>query len=133
MHSLSMDPAWNDSVMKVDLYLREAVSRIFSQEEPLCLVMPKGNRFVAASLLDPSAEDFGHLVSGPAVLVEYRNRGIGSRLLHASLLALKERGLDVASGVTRVNTIASRYVYPKYGGVAESIQLPSQAERLFEN
>ena len=125
MHSLSMDSAWNDSMMKVDQYLRDAVSRIFDQEEPLCLVIAKGNRFIAASLLDAAADVPSQLLSGPVVLVEYRNRGIGSRLLHASLLALKDRGLTSICGVTRINTIASRYVYPKFGGVAESIQLPA--------
>jgi len=125
MHSLSMDSAWNDSMMKVDQYLRDAVSRIFEQEEPLCLVISKGNRFIAASLLDAASDVPNQLLSGPVVLVEYRNRGIGSRLLHASLLALKERGLASIGGVTRINTIASRYVYPKFEGVVESFKDPA--------
>ena len=119
--SLSMDSGWNDSFAVVERYLRSEVARIFNEVDPLCLVMPKGSRLIAASLLDPTAEAPFQLLSGPAVLMEYRNRGIGSRLLHASLEALGGRGVSVASGVTRAKTVAARHVYPKFGGVAESI------------
>ena len=128
LQSLSMDSAWNDSMVKIGSYLKEAVARVFAQEEPLCLVIPKGNRFIAASLLDPSADASNQLLSGPVALVEYRNRGIGTRLLHASLLTLRDRGLSTASGVTRINTVASSHVYPKFGGLAEAIEFPSRAE-----
>jgi ribosomal protein S18 acetylase RimI-like enzyme len=60
--------------------------------------------------------------------MEYRNRGIGSRLLHASLEALGGRGVSVASGVTRAKTVAARHVYPKFGGVAESISFSKFVE-----
>ena len=121
--ALSMDAAWNDFFIRAEHYLREAVGRIFNAEDPLCLVIPKGKRLLAASLLDPSAEAPFHLVSGPSVLMEYHNRGIGSRLLHASLSELRGRGLDTATGITRDKTITARHVYPKFGGKAESVML----------
>ena len=117
--SLSMDAAWNDAYVQTEQHLRSEVSRLFNGTDPLCLVIPKGNRLIAASLLDPASDSASHLSSGPAVLMEYRNRGIGSRLLQASLLALREAGAAVASGVTRDRTEAARYVYPKFGGKAE--------------
>ena len=120
--SLSMDSAWNDSMALAESRLKSEVTRLFNSEDPFCLVIPKGNRLIAASLLDPSAEAPSHLVSGPSVLVEYRNRGIGSRLLHASLEALEGRGISVASGVTRAKTVAARHVYPKFGGTGEMVQ-----------
>jgi predicted N-acetyltransferase YhbS len=123
--SLSMDSGWNDSLHLVEEYAKAAVARIFNDEEPLCLVIPKGNRFIAASLLDPAAEALNHLVSGPSVLMEYRNRGIGTRLLHASLSELRERGLTSVSGVTRDKTVAARHVYPKFGSVAAPIEFSS--------
>ena len=126
--SLSMDSGWNDSFAVVERYLRSEVARIFNEVDPLCLVMPKGSRLIAASLLDPTAEAPFQLLSGPAVLMEYRNRGIGSRLLHASLEALGGRGVSVASGVTRAKTVAARHVYPKFGGVAESISFSKFVE-----
>lgn len=118
--SLAMDSGWNDSFAMVERRLKSEVARIFNEEDPLCLVIPKGTRLIAASLLDPSPEVANHLVSGPSVLMEYRNRGIGSRLLHASLEALGGRGITVASAITRAKTVASRHVYPKFGGVSVS-------------
>jgi ribosomal protein S18 acetylase RimI-like enzyme len=118
--------------VKTEQYLKEAVSRLFNQEELLCLVIPKGNRLIAASLLDPAVDTLTHLVSGPAVLVEYRNRGIGSRLLHASLAALRSSGLSSVKGITRANSVASRYVYSKFGGSGEEFQLSPQNEGIQE-
>jgi hypothetical protein len=126
--SLAMDSGWNDSLQLVEEYAKASVSRIFNAEEPLCLVIPKGNRLIAASLLDPTVESPNHLVSGPSVLMEYRNRGIGSRLLHASLTELRERGIASASGVTRDKTVASRYVYPKFGSVAVPVEFSTLLE-----
>lgn len=117
--SLSMDSSWNDSFPVVQEYIKTAADRLFESEDPLCLVIPKGNRIIAASLLDPQMESRNNLVSGPAVLMEYRNRGIGAMLLHASLIALRERGLSLVTGATRIKTVASRHVYPKFGAVSE--------------
>ena len=121
--STSMDSGWNNALAGAEAYFRGAVTRLFNEGDPLCLVVPKGNRLIAASLLDPDPEAALHLVSGPAVLMEYRNRGIGTRLLHASLCALRDRGILTAAGITRVNTTTSRYVYPKFKGVGEAVQL----------
>lgn len=127
--SLSMDSAWNDFYAQTDQYLKDAVARLFNAGDPLCLVIPKGNRIIAASLLDPDPEAANHLVSGPSVLMEYRNRGIGSRLLHASLSTLAEVGLKSVCGITREKSVAAKNVYPKFGGVSESIQLGKQASK----
>ena len=126
--SLSMDSAWNDSFAMAEHYLTTAVGRLFNEQEPLCLVIQKGNRLIAASLLDPDPESAQQLVSGPMVTMEYRNRGIGSRLLHASLAALQERGLATASGITRERTVAARHVYAKFGSASESFSFPALLE-----
>jgi GNAT superfamily N-acetyltransferase len=131
--SLAMDSGWNDSLQLVEEYAKASVARIFNAEEPLCLVIPKGNRLIAASLLDPTVEALNHLVSGPSVLMEYRNRGIGSRLLHASLSELRERGITSALGVTRDKTIAARYVYPKFGSVAAPVEFSALLDGVREN
>jgi GNAT superfamily N-acetyltransferase len=55
--------------------------------------------------------------------MEYRNRGIGSRLLHASLAALAEAGVTTPFGITRDKTVASKHVFPKYGGISERVVL----------
>lgn len=125
--SLSMDSSWNDSLAKVENYLRASVARLFNEEVPMCFVIQKGNRLVAASLLDPEPASGIHLVSGPAVLSEYRNRGLGTNLLSHSLSALAGKGLVSATGITRTNTTAALHVYPKFGGVCESVQFSSEA------
>lgn len=125
--SLSMDSSWNDSFAQAERYLSEAVARIFNATEPLCLVVPKGNRMIAASLLDPDPESQTHLVSGPSVLMEYRNRGIGSRLLHSSLSLLAEAGVSSPSGITRDKTVSAKHVYPKFGGSSERVVLEKSA------
>jgi predicted N-acetyltransferase YhbS len=122
-----MDSAWNDSFAQAERYLSEGVARIFNATEPLCLVIPKGNRMIAASLLDPLPEAPFHLVSGPSVLMEYRNRGIGSRLLYASLEALAQAGVTNPTGITRDKTVASKYVFPKFGGTSERVVLAKSA------
>jgi predicted N-acetyltransferase YhbS len=125
--SLSMDPVWNDAYAQAVQHLREEVARLFNEEDPLCLVIQKGNRLIAASLMDPSTEAPSHLVSGPAVLMEYRNRGIGSRMLHSSLTCLAEKGLATATGITREKTVAAKYVYPKFGGSGERVVVAKSA------
>jgi predicted N-acetyltransferase YhbS len=115
-----MDSSWNDSYAQAEQYLTAAVGRIFNEEDPLCLVIQKGSRLIAASLLDPEDASMNHLVSGPAVTMEYRNRGIGSRLLQESLGALRARGLKRIIGLTRDRTVAARHVYTKFGSVSES-------------
>lgn len=120
--SISMESGWNNALAGVDSFLRGAIARLFNEGDPLCLVIAKGRRFVAASLLDPDPSAPFHLVSGPSVLMEYRNRGIGTRLLHASLCALRDRGISTVNGITRANTASCRYVYPKFHGVAEVLQ-----------
>jgi len=119
--SLSMDAAWNGSYAQAEEYLKGAISRFFNAEEPLCLVVPKGNRLIAASLLDPNPEAPSHLVSGPSVLMEYRNRGLGSQLLYGSLAALQEKGLAAVAGITRKKSVAALHVYSKFGSTSEPI------------
>ena len=119
--SLSMDAAWNGSYAQAEEYLRAAVGRLFNAEEPLCLVIPKGNRLIAASLLDSNPEAGTHLVSGPSVLMEYRNRGLGSQLLLESLATLHGKGLAAVTGITRKKSVAALHVYPKFGSTSEPV------------
>ena len=130
--SLSMDSDWNGSLAMAEEHLKSSVERLFAGNEPLCLVVPKGNRIIAASLLDPEPGAL-NIVSGPLVLMEYRNRGIGSLLLHSSFTALRGYGLETARGITRRNSGVARHVYSKFGGVWEPAVFESPEERLKES
>ena len=127
LRSFSMDSSWNDSYLRMEQYLNSAADRLFRTPEPLCLVMPRGNRLVAASLMDPDPASPNHLVSGPAVTMEYRNRGYATHLLSASLLALEATGLTEIRGVTRERTSSVRHIYPKFGSEAIPSAFPGSA------
>lgn len=131
--SLSMDSAWNGSYAQAEEYLTGAVARLFNSDEPLCLVVPKGNRLIAASLLDPNPEAGTHLVSGPSVVMEYRNRGLGSQLLYDSLNILHGRGLAEVTGITRRKSVAALHVYPKFGSTSEPVLFSALEETARES
>jgi ribosomal protein S18 acetylase RimI-like enzyme len=52
------------------------------------------------------------------ILHEYRNRGVGSALLAASLAFIRDRDVPVVRGVTRADSTTARFVYPKFSGVS---------------
>jgi ribosomal protein S18 acetylase RimI-like enzyme len=126
LRSFSMDSQWNDSYLRMERYLAEEVERLFQFPEPLCLLLRKGNRPVSASLLDPDPEAPHHMVSGPCVTMEYRNRGIGSLMLAESLRALGNAGLAVVRGITRSGTVSARFIYPKFGSSIEPWRFPGE-------
>lgn len=128
LRSFSMDSQWNDSYLRMERYLTSAVERLFQNAEPSCLLLRKGNRPVAASLLDPDPEAPHHLISGPCVTMEYRNRGIGSLMLAESLRALGNAGLPVVRGITREGTVSGRFIYPKFGSSREIGRFPGEEE-----
>jgi hypothetical protein len=71
---------------------------------------------IAASAYDPDPENGIHLITGPCVLIEYRSRGIGGALLHATLEVLRARGLQEAVGQTRPGTTSFKFLCSKFGG-----------------
>ncbi|MFA7343967.1 MAG: GNAT family N-acetyltransferase [Terrimicrobiaceae bacterium] len=120
--AFSMDSVWGD----VSRPLREKIALDldagFSLPEPSCVVLVHGARVIGASVLDVGPDAENHLSSGPCILHEYRNRGLASGLLAASLDFLKKNGVPVARGLTRANSITARFIYPKFGGVSHPIE-----------
>ena len=123
-HSFTLDTDWAETYKRFRLSLADLVTRAFEETDPSCLVLAHGNRIVGASVysLDPDLEN--HLVSGPCILLEYRNRGLGSETLWRTLQTLRQAGLKKMYGVTRKTVPAAKFVYPKFNGVAESFELP---------
>ena len=127
--SYDLDPEWSGCAMHIQGTVLPGVMKTLAKEAT-CLFVQHGNRVIAASVYDPQPEHGGvHLVSGPCVLVEYRNRGIGGALLAATLDALRNRGLTEATGVTRPKSPSSRYLCPKFGGkpVHDEPAVPAEA------
>jgi GNAT superfamily N-acetyltransferase len=121
---LLLDPEWKHDLPAILRTITARLDRLFTDEDNHCTVVCHGKRVIAMSLMDARAESPGHLVSGPLVLPEYRNRGIGSALLRSSLAELATRGVAQARGLVPRNSLAARFVYPKFGGVAEECPGP---------
>lgn len=117
--ALLMERAWTGSNTEFSANLDERCEKAFEGDEPACVVVQHGSRIIGASVLDLAVDADTHLITGPCVLHEYRSRGLGSALLQQSLERLYREGLRRATALARVNSTAARFVYPKFGGVAE--------------
>lgn len=113
--SYNLDPEWSGCAKHIDDVVLPGVRKAF-EGEATCLFLLHGNRVIAASAYDPEPADGLHLVSGPCVLIEYRNRGIGGALLQATLEALRARGVSEACGQVRPGTPSAKFLCTKFGG-----------------
>ena len=115
--AFSMDSSWGDISRRLDESMARFVEEAFdkSRETPSCVVAQHGSRIIGVSVLDADPDSLNHLSSGPMILHEYRNRGLGSALLAASLNFLRSEGLTKVHGVTRANSTAARFIYTKFG------------------
>ena len=123
--SLRMNTEWHEAALLATQAILEASKRAFTDHETTsCLVITHGKRIIGTSILDVRPEAPYHLLSGPWVLTEYRNRGFGSILLHASLQKLAEQGINEASGITVDQSTSARFIYPKFRGVKTLVPPP---------
>lgn len=118
--AFSMDSGWGNLQSPFVENIRKQVAAAFEKDaKTRCLVLLHGSRIIGTSVLSLEDGAANNLVTGPCILHEYRSRGLGSHVLHASLLALRESGMKKAFGVTREKTTSARFIYPKFGGVSE--------------
>src|SRR5689334_17889116 len=115
MTAFSLDSTWSDTLNHFRERLEMQLDLAFQREPCPAIVITHGPRIIATSVLNTDPEADSNLVSGPCVLSEYCNRGLGSALLHASLQQLSEAGLERAAGITKENSTACKFLYPKYG------------------
>jgi hypothetical protein len=113
--AFGLDTAWGDAFKHVQSFIEAQLATNFLHRTVPCVVITHGVRIIAASALNTAEDAPSNLVSGPCVLMEYRSRGLGTALLHASLAHLKSGGLAHASGICKDAVTASKYVYPKFG------------------
>jgi GNAT superfamily N-acetyltransferase len=114
--SYNLDPEWSGYGKHVEDAVLPGLKECF-EDEVQCLFVFHGNRVIAASAFTSEPGDNVHLVTGPCVLIEYRNRGIGGALLAATLSALRSRGVREATGQTRPRTPSAKFLFSKFGGV----------------
>ncbi len=121
--AFSMDSAWFDQYVVFRDRLQLQTHQSFERESVPAVVVMHGTRIVAVSVLSSEITAETHLLSGPCVLPEYCNRGLGSALLHESLVQLAHHGLSIAHGVSKENTLASRFVYSKFGSTRADCEI----------
>ena len=120
--SFSLDSTWSDTLNLFRDRLEMQLDLAFSRESTPALVITHGPRIIAASALNTEVDADSNLVSGPCVLSEYCNRGLGTALLHASLRQLHDAGLTRAAAITKENTTACKFVYRKFGAESASCE-----------
>ena len=119
--SFMLDPVWNPAIGPIMQVMDAWLDHAIGADLTMCLVLRHGQRIIGASILsfDPGAGN--HLAPGPSILMEYRNRGLGTSLFERSLDTLRQAGLVRASGIARENAPVARFLYPKFGAVTEPL------------
>ena len=127
--AFSLDTSWSDTFITFRDMLDQQLELAFNKEAVPALVITHGQRIIAASALNTEIDAETNLISCPCVLVEYRNRGLGSSLLHASLTQFQKAGLTRSTGICKETAPTSKFVYPKFGSTNEPYNfIPSPIE-----
>jgi predicted N-acetyltransferase YhbS len=127
--AFALDMNWSDTLKTMKDWLEAKLDEIFGHKAVPCLVVTHGSRIIGASAVDPNRESECHFVTGPCILNEYRNRGIGSELLFQSLNALREAGFEKARAISKSNVPVSKFVYTKFNSVAEPCEFEPELAR----
>jgi len=123
LSAFTLDSDWNYILSDIRGRLEESLDRVFSSKRGssvFALVITHGSRIVGVSALNTQPDVDNHLLTGPCIPIEYRNRGLATALLAQSLLALRNAGLPTAHGITMENVPTAEFVYPKF----DSTQAP---------
>ena len=115
--SFAHDTSWGDAIHEVNGMIDGWLERAFEPEKGgICLALRHGLRIIGAAILIPDALAENHLSPGPCVLMEYRNRGLGTALLGESLRKLREAGLTRGVALAKINAPVAKFLYPKFDG-----------------
>jgi ribosomal protein S18 acetylase RimI-like enzyme len=115
LSAFTLDSEWGDAFALVRDWLTAQIVSAFEREAAPAVVITHGVRVIAASAISTEMDAETHLISGPCVSMEYRNRGLGTALLYQTLLQLRTAGLTHVCGIAKENLPAAKFVYPKFG------------------
>lgn len=113
-----LDPTWNPAIAQTMQTIQPWLDDAFASDSKVCLALRHGARIIGATVLSTNPLADNHLAPGPCILMEYRNRGFGTALLQSALNLLAESGLMKAVAITRANAPVTKFLYPKFGGLA---------------
>lgn len=116
--AFALDPTWNSSLHEVNAMVENSISRVITSTTATatCMALRHGTRIIGGLFIALDQNEPEQLVPGPCVLVEYRNRGLGTLLLASALRQLRDAGIMRASVITRPGSPAARFLFPKFGG-----------------
>ena len=120
--SFALDPGWNAALHMIDAQVKISIAAAFNSESASWLALQHGARIVGGTLLMTDPDSPTQLVPGPCILVEYRNRGLGTFLLSSALHHLRDAGMNRAFARTREGSLAARFLYPKFGGQSSLVE-----------
>lgn len=118
--SFVLDPMWSPALQEVTEKIEPWLERAFASSDCIFLALRHGTRIIGASVLCTQADADLHLIPGPCISMEYRNRGFGSRLFEKALTRLREAGLTQATGIAKENVPASKFLYRKFNATPSS-------------
>lgn len=127
LNALMLDNGWGNNFRSFRQMLEAQLDAAFDRPPVPVVTVRHGQRIIAASLLCMEADAETHLISGPCVLAEYRNRGIGSALLQESLRTLLAGGLTRAHAICLDRSSVEKFVYRKFGSVSEPCEFAPAA------
>ncbi|HEV2806639.1 MAG TPA: GNAT family N-acetyltransferase [Chthoniobacterales bacterium] len=116
--SFVLDPTWSPELQEVTEKIEAWLERAFTSPTCTFLALRHGTRIIGASVLSTEPDADMHLIPGPCISMEYRNRGFGTRLLEQALIRLREAGLSQAAGVAKENLPVSRFLYRKFNATS---------------
>jgi len=128
--AFSIDMNWSDTVKSLRDHFEAQIDRVFVEKEVPCIVVSHGTRVIGASAMDMTKEVDNNLLSGPCILSEYRNRGLGTTLLLRSLELLRDGGLEKAHGITKSNVPAAKFIYTKFNSVSAPFEFEPEMAGL---
>jgi ribosomal protein S18 acetylase RimI-like enzyme len=129
LSAFTLDPAWSDTFANIREWLSNQIVAAFEREAAPAVVISHGQRIIAASAMSTDVEADTHLISGPCVSMEYRNRGLGTALLYHTLSQLRQAGLRKVQGITKDGISATKFVYPKFSSTAEDYEFHPELVR----
>jgi hypothetical protein len=94
--SFALDPGWNAALHMIDAQVKSSIAAAFNSESASWLALQHGARIVGGTLLMSGPNAPAQLVPGPCILMEYRNRGLGTLLLSSALHHLRDAGMTRA-------------------------------------